>query len=112
LCAIYFVNVGVDVSLQEMPATRPKGAFLFIIIFKDSSLDIPVRFKGRISMCEAQAFILKDGREETILDSVDILETEGDEIRLINIFGEQKMLKGRLKRYDYRQGKMLFEPLV
>ena len=63
-------------------------------------------------MCEAQAFILKDGREEKILDSVDILETEGDEIRLVNIFGEQKMLKGRLKRYDYQQGKILFEPLV
>lgn len=63
-------------------------------------------------MCEAQAFILIDGREEKILDSVDILETEGDEIRLVNIFGEQKMLKGRLKRYDYQQGKILFEPLV
>ena len=63
-------------------------------------------------MCEAHAFILKDGEEEKILESVDLVETEGDEIRLINIFGEQKMLKARLKRYDNRQGKILFEPIV
>ena len=63
-------------------------------------------------MCEANAFILKDGEEEKILESVDLVETEGDEVRLINIFGEQKMLRARLKRYDNRQGKILFEPLV
>lgn len=63
-------------------------------------------------MCEAHAFVLRDGREEKILESVDLVETEGDEIRLISIFGEQKRLKARLKRYDNRQGKILFEPLV
>jgi predicted RNA-binding protein len=63
-------------------------------------------------MCEAHAYILKDGQEERILESVDQVETEGDEIRLISIFGEQKLLKGRLKRYDNRQGKIVFEPMV
>jgi len=63
-------------------------------------------------MCEAHAFILKDGREERILDSVDVVESEGDEIRLTSIFGEQKILKARLKRYDNRQGKILFEPVA
>ncbi len=63
-------------------------------------------------MCEANAFILKDGREERILESVDLVETQGDEIRIVNIFGEQKMLKAKLKSYDNRQGKIVFEPLI
>ncbi len=62
-------------------------------------------------MCEAHAYIVKDGQEERILESVDQVETEGDEIRLISIFGEQKMIKAKLKRYDNRQGKIVFEPL-
>ena len=85
---------------------------MIISVFEHSNWDAPIRFERRISMCEAHAFILKDGEEEKILESVDLVETEGDEIRLINIFGEQKMLKARLKRYDNRQGKILFEPIV
>ena len=62
-------------------------------------------------MCEAHAYVLKNGQEEKILESVDLVETEGDEIRLISIFGEQKMLKAKLKCYDNRQGKIVFEQI-
>lgn len=60
-------------------------------------------------MCEANAFLLKDGKEEKILESVDELEVEGDEIRMINIFGEQKILKARIKLYNNSDGKILLE---
>jgi len=62
-------------------------------------------------MCEAHAFILKDGKEEEILESVDYVKWEGDQICLVSIFGEQKFFKGRLKFYDNTQKKILFEPL-
>lgn len=63
-------------------------------------------------MCEAHAFVLNnDGREEKILESVDLVEFEGDEVKLVNIFGEQKTLKARLKSYNNSEGKILFEPL-
>ncbi len=62
-------------------------------------------------MCEAHAFILKDGNEEKILESVDLVELEGDEVKLINIFGEQKTLKARLKLYNNSEGKIVFEPI-
>jgi len=65
----------------------------------------------RFSMCEAHAFILKDGEEEKILESVDLVELEGDEVKLLSIFGEQKTLKARLKLYDNTKGKIVFEPL-
>lgn len=47
-------------------------------------------------MCEASAYFLKDGREELILQDVDIVEPEGDNLRLVNIFGEQKVLKAKI----------------
>ena len=62
-------------------------------------------------MCEAHAFILKDGEEEKILESVDLVELEGDEVRLVSIFGEQKTLKARLKIYDNTKRKIIFEPI-
>jgi predicted RNA-binding protein len=60
-------------------------------------------------MCEAHAYILKDNTENKILESVDLVEFEGDEVRLVNIFGEQKILKARLHRYNSREGKIVFE---
>ena len=60
-------------------------------------------------MCEAHAYILKDKEEEKILESVDLVEFDGDEVKLVNIFGEQKTLRGRLARYDSSGGKIVFE---
>lgn len=60
-------------------------------------------------MCEAHAYILKDHTENKILESVDLVEFEGDEVKLVNIFGEQKTIRGRLSRYNSREGKIVFE---
>lgn len=57
-------------------------------------------------MCEAHAFILKNGEEEKVLESVDVVELEGDEVKLVSIFGEQKTLKARLKLYDIPEARL------
>ena len=62
-------------------------------------------------MCEAHAYILKEGKEEKILDSVDIVEFSDGEVMLTNIFGDQKSVKARLKLYNNSENKILFEPL-
>ena len=61
-------------------------------------------------MCEANAFVFKDGKEELVLESVDEVFLEGDrEFRLVNIFGEQKIIKARLKSMNLVNHKILFE---
>ena len=60
-------------------------------------------------MCEANAFLMKDGMESKVLESVDEVYVEGEEVRMINIFGEQKILKARIKSYNNSQGKILLE---
>jgi len=62
-------------------------------------------------MCDANAYLVRDGVEEVILESVDLVELEGDEATLTSIFGERKILKARLKLFDNSQGKLLFEPV-
>jgi predicted RNA-binding protein len=63
------------------------------------------------TVCDANAYLITDGAEEMLLESVDLVEQDGDEVTLVNIFGERKMLKARLKLFDNSQGKLLFEPL-
>jgi predicted RNA-binding protein len=61
-------------------------------------------------MCEASAFFFRDGKEELVLESVDEVLPEGDrEFRLVNIFGDQKIVKGRLKGMNLVSHKIVFE---
>jgi predicted RNA-binding protein len=60
-------------------------------------------------MCEAAAFIIRDGKEELVLDSVDLLEPEDGNIRLVNIFGEQKILSARIKQLSLVNHKIILE---
>ncbi|MBC8433038.1 MAG: CooT family nickel-binding protein [Desulfobacterales bacterium] len=61
-------------------------------------------------MCEANVYIDKDGIEELILESVDIVEPQDDgSFRLVNIFGEQKIIKGKLKGMNLVNHKIVFE---
>ena len=62
-------------------------------------------------MCEAHAFILENGKEEKILENVDMVTLEGDDVKLVSIFGEQKTLKARLKVYNNTESKIVFEPI-
>lgn len=61
-------------------------------------------------MCEASVYLLKDGREELLLDSVDILEPqEGGKIYMRNLEGEQKVLTARIKRIRLVEHKIILE---
>jgi predicted RNA-binding protein len=62
-------------------------------------------------MCEASAYIIKDGREELVLKDVDKLENEDGEISLVNIFGDQKRVKARLKALSLVEHKIILEPI-
>jgi len=61
-------------------------------------------------MCEASAFVVKNGREELLLEAVDLIEPETDKTyRLVSIFGEQKVIEARIKSINLVDHKILFE---
>lgn len=63
-------------------------------------------------MCEANAYVYKDGKEELYLENVDILMPEGSRVYLKNLFGEQKTFEGRLKEISLLRHKILLEETV
>lgn len=62
-------------------------------------------------MCDTTAFIVRNGVEEELLASVDLVKCDGDDVEIRNIFGEERTLKARLKLLDTRENKILFELL-
>ncbi len=62
-------------------------------------------------MCEATAYLLKDGDEELLLESVDLIEPEEDgNIKLVSIFGEQKVIQAKIKKMALVDHKIYLEP--
>lgn len=61
-------------------------------------------------MCEANAYISRDNKEELILESVDLITPqENGEFLLVDIFGSQKMVKGKLKQMNLVDHKIVFQ---
>jgi predicted RNA-binding protein len=60
-------------------------------------------------MCEANAYVYKDGKEELYLENVDLLVPEGSRIYLRNLFGEQKTFDGHLKEISLLKHKIVLE---
>lgn len=61
-------------------------------------------------MCEANAYVLTGDSEELIMESVDSLEPLlNGEYKLVNIFGEQKTIKARIKTMSLVNHRIVFE---
>jgi predicted RNA-binding protein len=60
-------------------------------------------------MCEANAYLIKDGEEKIIMESVDILRPEENGIYLQDIFGGQRTVKARIKEMNLVEHRILLE---
>ena len=64
-----------------------------------------------MKVCESAAYILKDGEEELVLESVDFLEHQGEHVRMVNLFGEEKTIKATVKILSLVEHKIILEAL-
>jgi predicted RNA-binding protein len=60
-------------------------------------------------MCEANAYLLKNGEEELFLEAVDKVEPDEGGLRLTSIYGEQKSIKGAITRLSLVDHKVIIE---
>jgi len=61
-------------------------------------------------MCEANAYIEKEGEEELFMESVDVIKPEeGGKLLIMNIFGDQKIFNGKIKKISLVNHKILLE---
>ncbi len=60
-------------------------------------------------MCEANAYLLKDGKEELVMEGVDKLIPQDEGILLESIFGQRKLLDARIKELALVDHKIILE---
>lgn len=52
-------------------------------------------------MCEATVYLKKDDQEQRIMQDVMLVQPEGNAYLLINLLGEQKLVRGRIEKIDF-----------
>jgi predicted RNA-binding protein len=62
-------------------------------------------------MCEAAAFLLKDEKEELVLEAVEVVESGEHDVKLVNIFGEQKVIKAKIRSFSLVDHRIVLEPV-
>ncbi|MBW2310945.1 MAG: CooT family nickel-binding protein [Deltaproteobacteria bacterium] len=60
-------------------------------------------------MCEANAYLLQNGEEQLIMESVDIVRPEKNGIYLKDIFGGQRIVKATIKEMNLVDHRILLE---
>ena len=60
-------------------------------------------------MCEANAYLIENKETRLIMEAVDTVEPEGDGIKLISIFGDQKIIKARIHSLSLVDNKIYLE---
>ena len=51
-------------------------------------------------MCQTSAYVMRDGHEELVLQDVISVTPEQGAIRMVNLFGEEKTVPGRIWQID------------
>jgi len=62
-------------------------------------------------MCEANAYLLTDTGETLVMEAVDDVLPEGDGLKLVNIFGEQKFLRATIHSLSLVDHKVFLKEL-
>jgi predicted RNA-binding protein len=60
-------------------------------------------------MCEANAYLSRDDKKELVLKSVDLVKPLDDGYLLVDIYGTQKTVRGRLKQMNLVNHEIIFE---
>jgi len=61
-------------------------------------------------MCEANAYVETEGKEELFMEAVDVIQYETENrLLIVDIFGDQKILQGKIKKISLLNHKILLE---
>lgn len=62
-------------------------------------------------MCDINVFVKKNGVEEKVLENVELVEESAQGVRLVNIFGEERLIKAKMVLYNNSEKRMVFQPV-
>ncbi len=62
-------------------------------------------------MCEAHAYLMKDGDSERVMENVISIGYDGPDIVLRDLFGDQMRLRARIREVALIEHKIFLEPV-
>ncbi|RLB42654.1 MAG: RNA-binding protein [Deltaproteobacteria bacterium] len=62
-------------------------------------------------MCESTVYLVNDDGEKLVMENVEFIEAENGKLSLVDLFGEKKEIRGRVKSLSLVDHKILVEPL-
>jgi predicted RNA-binding protein len=60
-----------------------------------------------VSMCQTTAYVIEGDKEVLLLQDVISIRPENGSLRMINLFGEEKIIQGTIKQIDLLAHKIL-----
>ena len=62
-------------------------------------------------MCQSTAYLIKDGKEEEFLTDIASIVPEEGRIRLVNLFGEEKVVEAEIEEINLLEHRILLRSL-
>jgi len=60
-------------------------------------------------VCDLKAYVRSNDREELVLESVNYISSEGGEVMLRNLFGEEKRVQGEVREVSLTKNRVVLE---
>jgi len=60
-------------------------------------------------MCESNVYLATEEAEELVMEDVTSIRPEGQGYRLVSLFGEEKLVRGRIREIDLLKHRVVFE---
>ena len=61
-------------------------------------------------MCDLKAYVLNNDKEELLLESVNHVRSDGGEVVLRNLFGEEKRVRGEVREVSLVKSRVIIVP--
>lgn len=58
-------------------------------------------------MCDLKAYVRNNGSDELVLESVNLIRSEGGEVVLRNLFGEEKRVRGEVSEVSLTKNRVI-----
>jgi len=63
-------------------------------------------------MCQTAAYLVRDGEEVLVLQDVVSVTPERGSIRMVNLFGEEKVVEGRIRQIDLLTHRIIIQAVL
>ncbi|MBE9565987.1 MAG: CooT family nickel-binding protein [Proteobacteria bacterium] len=60
-------------------------------------------------MCESKVYLAMEEAEELVMEDVTSIRPEGQGYRLVSLFGEDKLVRGRIREINLLKHRVVFE---